>query len=195
MKQLYCRLNPSHERFSGLQDMSVRYEVELAADSGVVARIERSLGDELTNVLDDVVTCPICNVIVHKPRLPINFVPDRSMVLLCNYSGFQKPEMTKVRPVVVLSPKMRNGLTVMVAAISTSDPYDRRSIVVALPEGKYPFLKASSFVKCEMVNTVRNARLYLLRGDDGRGIRSTETMLDAADMARVRAGILQGIGG
>jgi len=194
-KLLNCQKDAAHQRFKGRQDNAVRYQVDVDAGSTVLTRTEVSLGSELTDVLDDIVVCQDCHAIVHQPRSPINFVPDQAMVLLCNYAGFQKPEMTKVRPVVVLSLKKRNGFHALVAAISTSEPSDRRSTVIELPDGRYPFLKSSSFVKCEMVNTVRLARLFLLRGPNGRGIKSTETILEDEDMKKVRAGVFEAIGG
>jgi uncharacterized protein YifN (PemK superfamily) len=40
--------------------------------------------------------------------MPIKFIPAQGMVLMCDFdSGFVPPEITKVRHVVVVSPRQR----------------------------------------------------------------------------------------
>ncbi len=38
--------------------------------------------------------------------MPISFHPRAGRMFMCDFSGFQPPEMVKVRPVVVISPKL-----------------------------------------------------------------------------------------
>jgi len=55
----------------------------------------------------------------------IPFVPDAGDVLMCDFTtGFQEPEMTKVRRVVVLSPRSRVKFpsTYLVVPISKTPP-------------------------------------------------------------------------
>ena len=102
--------------------------------------------------------------------MSINFVPKPGTVLLCDYStGFVPPEMTKRRPVVVLSPlpsphRQPHNLTVLVAPISTSRPEVAEAHHVCLLAGKYRFLKrhVDSWVKGDMISNVSLRRLFLL---------------------------------
>ncbi len=50
----------------------------------------------------------------------ITFVPDAGDVLICKFAGFQQPEMTKVRPVIVLSPRSRKNFPGTYLVIPTS---------------------------------------------------------------------------
>src|SRR3569833_2212618 len=55
--------------------------------------------------------------------MAIPFKPTARSVVLCNFaSGFHPPEMCKVRPVVVLSPKRDNRNTCIVVPLSTVAP-------------------------------------------------------------------------
>ena len=38
--------------------------------------------------------------------MPISFHPRAGQMFMCDFTGFQPPEMVKVRPVVVISPKL-----------------------------------------------------------------------------------------
>jgi uncharacterized protein YifN (PemK superfamily) len=56
--------------------------------------------------------------------MAITFVPDAGDVLMCNFEGFCAPEMTKIRHVVVLSPRRRRTIpdTYLVVPISATQP-------------------------------------------------------------------------
>jgi mRNA interferase MazF len=56
--------------------------------------------------------------------MAITFVPDAGDVLICDFDGFKAPEMTKVRRVVVLSPRSRVTFpgTYLVVPISKTPP-------------------------------------------------------------------------
>lgn len=70
--------------------------------------------------------------------------PKQGEILLCNYdTGFVAPEMTKLRPVVVISPRLRRrDDLVAVVPLSTTEPVPiepyQCEIVLALPLPK-PF--------------------------------------------------------
>jgi mRNA interferase MazF len=73
--------------------------------------------------------------------MPIQHVPDAGDVLMCDFSGFVPPEMTKNRHVVVLSPRSRTILrgTYLVVPISKTCPYAPREHHCEFRPGSYPF--------------------------------------------------------
>lgn len=56
--------------------------------------------------------------------MPLTFVPNKGTLLMCNFTtGFQPPEMVKIRPVIVISPRRRdNAQTCIVVPLSTQKP-------------------------------------------------------------------------
>jgi mRNA-degrading endonuclease toxin of MazEF toxin-antitoxin module len=56
--------------------------------------------------------------------MAITFVPDAGDVLMCDFIGFIAPEMTKVRRVIVLSPRSRDVIpgTYLVVPVSKTPP-------------------------------------------------------------------------
>jgi len=56
--------------------------------------------------------------------MAITFVPDSGDVLMCDFIGFIAPEMTKVRRVIVLSPRSRDVFpgTYLVVPVSKTPP-------------------------------------------------------------------------
>jgi uncharacterized protein YifN (PemK superfamily) len=59
-------------------------------------------------------------------RKPLPFHPGAGTVLVGDFRGFEPPELTKKRPVIVVSPKLpyRSGL-VAIVPISTTAPEPR----------------------------------------------------------------------
>jgi mRNA interferase MazF len=58
--------------------------------------------------------------------MSLTFHPDAGTIVICDYStGFQPPEMVKVRPVVVVSPRRRGSQLVTVVPISRGKPNTR----------------------------------------------------------------------
>ena len=99
--------------------------------------------------------------------MPIKEHPVTGTLLLCDFSvGFKVPEMVKLRPVVVISPKIaaRPGLCTVVALSTTKpDPvmsYHCEIHVPALPES---WSSEVVWVKGDMVNTVGFHRLDFFR--------------------------------
>ncbi|PGH58234.1 hypothetical protein CRT60_09895 [Azospirillum palustre] len=93
--------------------------------------------------------------------MPITFHPRRGSILICDFdTGFQPPEMIKVRPVVVVSPRRRSGpglCTVVPLSSVEPDPielYHHRLSPVAYPPARGPI-----WAKCDMAATVSFARL------------------------------------
>ena len=104
--------------------------------------------------------------------------PHPGQLLICDFSGFVPPEMTKRRPVVVLSRRSRKSLTCTVIPLSTSppdgpQPYHHLMDSASLA-GK--FTRDETWAKCDMVTTVSINRLdRILIGRDSRGKRMYST--------------------
>ena len=125
--------------------------------------------------------------------LPLNFHPGPGALLMCDFSGFQVPEMIKVRPVVVISPRRRrsSGLCTIVP-LSTKAPkpvepfhhlMDPRSVPIELGSGQ-------SWAKCDMLYTVSLKRLSRVKGPAGH---LTPQVLPE-DLDAVRKGVLKALG-
>lgn len=93
----------------------------------------------------------------------INFFPKPGMVLICDYTkGSIYPEMTKKRPVIVVSPYSINKRKLcIVVPLSTVTPDFIEFFHYKLPAGKYNFQdkRKDSWVKCNMISTVSIYRL------------------------------------
>jgi uncharacterized protein YifN (PemK superfamily) len=132
--------------------------------------------------------------------MPISSHPQQGSIIAANFDpGFIKPEMVKLRLVVVLSPriKSRYGLCTVVALSTTVPdpvmPYHRElEIPFRLPK-KWGI---KCWIKGDMVNTVGFHRLNLLGlGKDKQGKRMYQTDILPPDMlAVVRRCVLHGMG-
>jgi len=121
--------------------------------------------------------------------------------LLCDYdTGFQPPEMVKLRPVVVVSPRLphRDGLCTVVPLSGTPPQRElayqcRLEFSNPLPP---PFEAAVWWAKADMLATVAFRRLDLFRtARDQTGKRKyLQPKVSAADLARVRGCILAALG-
>jgi len=133
--------------------------------------------------------------------MALNYYPRTGEVLLCNYAtGFIPPEMVKLRPVVIISPRLRRrGNIVTVVPLSTTppaEPYDycyKFSLGKPLPP---PFDAVDQWAKCDMVAAVALARLDRFR--DGRTVagarRFTTGQVDGVQLRGIRQAVLFGLG-
>ncbi len=193
---LNCPNDPTHASFLGLQHVGCEFTVELDKSAQPQTRTPGRPLFDLTEPCDLGVACAECRRIVWEPPKPITFTPDAGQVLSCNFSGFQAPEMVKIRPVVVVSDRSRNRHTCIVVPISSVLPTDPKVVFVAFDIDKYAFLdKPENWAKCETVNSVRLSRLYRLRDrNTRRTIDSRLTMIDPGDLAAIREGIRRAVG-
>jgi mRNA interferase MazF len=135
--------------------------------------------------------------------MPIQFPVAPGTILLCDYSGgFRPPEMVKRRPVIVVSPRLqhRDNLCAVVP-LSTTPPVPellpyvcRLDLEKPLPS---PFDAATCWAKADMIATVGFARLDLFRTERDRETgrrRYYHPRLPAAELVRVRAAVLHGLG-
>ncbi len=133
--------------------------------------------------------------------MPIHEHPRLGTVVICDFgAGFKKPEMTKRRPVVIVSPKIagRPYLCTVVALSNTAPnpvmPYHCQiDLRPRLPE---PWQSDGVWVKGDMVNAVGFHRLDLIRlGKDRNGKRRyLYDPLSAETIREIRACVLRAIG-
>ncbi len=134
--------------------------------------------------------------------MAINEHPRMGTILRCNFdTGFRVPEMVKLRPVVVISPKIsvRHRLCTVVP-ISGEAPrpkmsyhYELTNIDPPLPP---PYEDGPNWVKGDMVVSVSFERLDFLRyGKDRSGKRIYRyEVLPVDDIRAIRACILNSLG-
>jgi mRNA interferase MazF len=132
--------------------------------------------------------------------MAIHYHPEQGSILVCDFTGFKAPEMTKRRPVVVVSPRLRRRSNLCtVVPLSTTDPsqvepyHYRLHTIPPLPA---PYDKPAHWVKADMVYTVSFERLFLMRaskGPDGKRVYD-QRVIDKADMIEIQVALLHAIG-
>jgi uncharacterized protein YifN (PemK superfamily) len=126
--------------------------------------------------------------------MPIQFPPNLGQILICDYqTGFQPPEMVKVRPVVVVSPRTRIATRLcVVVPLSTTQPdspqeyHYQLKLARPLPE---PFSAEEMWVKADLVAAVGFQRLSMpcsSRGRDGQR-KYFKVLIDAEQLEAVQA--------
>ncbi len=103
--------------------------------------------------------------------MALKYYPDKGAILICDYTGFKEPEMTKVRPVIIVSPRFRSrGKLCTVIPLSTTSPYPKEpyhfqlNLPRKLPK---PFESTNPWVKTDMINVVSMERLSPIRCGKG----------------------------
>jgi mRNA interferase MazF len=113
--------------------------------------------------------------------MAITFHPAPRTVLMCDFqTGFRPPEMTKVRPVVVISPKRNNRQTCIVVPLSTVEPRRDQRFHHKLDRASLPrcLRDRTSWVKANMLGTVALWRLD--RVWDGRDANGKQVFVTHA---------------
>src|SRR5690606_23154786 len=130
----------------------------------------------------------------------LKFHPDPGTVVICDFKGFQSPEMVKRRPAIVVSPRWRQRDELCtVVPLSTTHP---RSICTfhcqltfdpPLPE---PYSAPRMWVKADMVYAVSFRRLDRpYAGKDLQGKRIYDVRhISEEDFLTVRKCMLHGLG-
>ena len=98
--------------------------------------------------------------------MPLKYPPLPGTILRCNFHTFKEPEMTKSRPVIVLSPKVENitRTTILIVPLSTTDPKPilKHHLKVTLPGKNIPHgLSRDCWLKGDMVYALCQTRLDL----------------------------------
>lgn len=122
-------------------------------------------------------------------------------MLRCDYEpGFVAPEMVKRRPVIVVSPRLRNrdGLCTVVPLSTTAPPrvmpYHYK--ILFDPPLPYPYDAREHWVKADMLATVGFHRLLFLQmARDQYGKRKNDVrIISSADLEAIRLCILSALG-
>jgi uncharacterized protein YifN (PemK superfamily) len=126
--------------------------------------------------------------------MAITFVPDAGDVLMCDFKGFKAPEMTKVRLVVILSPRSRVSFpgTYIVVPISKTAPCPAEAHHCEFKPRSYHFFDPieSVWAKCDMVTSVASHRLDRVKVA-GRYCR---VQIRKEDLGRIRTAVLHTLG-
>jgi uncharacterized protein YifN (PemK superfamily) len=115
-------------------------------------------------------------------------------ILMADFSDLKQPEMTKIRPVIVLSPRLpyRSEL-VTVVPISLTPPRHQLPFCYRLSRNYHPGENddTPSWAKADMVMTIALSRLNGFK----IGKRKWEyPELSAEDLVEVRRAVLHGLG-
>lgn len=92
--------------------------------------------------------------------MSLKFQPKERSVIICDFRGYETPEMIKKRPVVVIAKHRHNSQLVTVVPLSTTEPsiytdYHHKMDRNPLPDKPH----IECWAKCDMVATVSLARL------------------------------------
>ena len=128
--------------------------------------------------------------------MALTFHPGPGVIVICDYlTGFQLPEMVKVRPVVVVSPRRRGSQLASVVPISSTPPSPIQPWHLLLPPGIYPPARGPVWVKADMITTVGLARLDRVKIKGSGGARSYQTFqVDPGTLAAIRIAVKAGLG-
>jgi mRNA interferase MazF len=124
------------------------------------------------------------------------FHPGPGTIVICDYStGFQLPEMVKVRPVVVISPRRRSSQLATVVPISSTPPSPIEPWHYQLPQGAYPPARGPVWVKADVLATVALSRLDRVKVRGLGGTRTYQTFqVDGATLAAIQAAVKAALG-
>jgi uncharacterized protein YifN (PemK superfamily) len=126
--------------------------------------------------------------------MPLQYQPKEGSVLICDFRGYEVPEMVKVRPVVVIRKHRTNRLLVTVVPLSTTAPesfLDHHLELENHLQGGSPICWA----KCDMVATVSLPRLDRIKRRDRQGKRVYEILqLSVEEFAAIKAAVRSALG-
>lgn len=132
--------------------------------------------------------------------MALTFHPNPGMVLTCKYEpGFRIPEMVKTRPVVVITPRLRNRDNLCtVVPLSTSEPStvcDYHCLVELGFELPEPWGGDKAWVKADMLATVGFHRLDLIKlGKDQYGKRKyLNKTIPKGELTKIRNCVLHAL--
>ena len=124
--------------------------------------------------------------------MSLKYHPNRADVLICDFSlgGFIPPEMVKVRPVVVMSRRIKTG-TCVVVPLSGTEPDNLKPWHHEITPRSLPGIWATRtmWAKCDMVCSVALKRLDRIKThvDGNRTYRAGK--LGEANMLAISAGL------
>jgi uncharacterized protein YifN (PemK superfamily) len=121
--------------------------------------------------------------------MPLTFHPVRGTIVICDFStGFQVPEMIKIRPVVIMSPRFRHRENLCtIVPLSTTPPNPVATYHHRLTSTPYPPADGRDvWAKCDMIATVGLGRLdrVKVKQRDGRRVYTTY-QVSASDLEAI----------
>ncbi|WP_124349214.1 type II toxin-antitoxin system PemK/MazF family toxin [Pseudomonas chlororaphis] len=126
--------------------------------------------------------------------MSLHYQPREGSVLICDFRGYEVPEMVKVRPVVVIRRHRSNRHLVTVVPLSTTAP----DVVLGHHLQLANRLQGRSCVcwaKCDMLATVGVLRLDRIKRKDRHGRRVYEVLqLTDEEFAAVKAAVRKALG-
>ena len=126
--------------------------------------------------------------------MAIGFHPRAGQILVCDFTGFQIPEMVKPRPVVIVSPKLpyRNEI-VAIVPISTTPPTHNLPFCYRLSKNYHP--EEPDDLPCwAKADMIMNLGIYRLTGFKVGRRRYEFPQMSGDDLAGVRHAVLCGLG-
>lgn len=125
---------------------------------------------------------------------PLPFHPHAGSVLVADFRGFVPPELTKKRPVIVISPRLphRSGLVAIVPISTTASRVDL-PYVHKLSRNYAPWGDPTdeTWAKCDLVMNIGLARLSAFKVDRRKYV---SPRISPEDLAGVRQAVLNGLG-
>jgi uncharacterized protein YifN (PemK superfamily) len=132
--------------------------------------------------------------------MALPYHPEQGAILICDFNGFVDPEMTKRRPVIVLSPRLRQrGKLCAVVPFSTTPPSQIMPYHYKLhtnPVLPNPYDAKFHWIKADMIYTVSFNRLSIpCSGKNLEGKRVYDArIIDKADLIKIQQCVLHGLG-
>ena len=129
----------------------------------------------------------------------VKFHPSPGQILRCDFRGFAAPEMTKIRPVIVISPRPERASkrTCIIAPLSTTAPKKVMPfhMLVTMPQNAPDNLASECWLKGDMIYSVSLARLslYWTHKQGGRRIWWRDTV-GKENLADIRQCVSTAIG-
>jgi mRNA interferase MazF len=133
-------------------------------------------------------------IYIAEKIMTLNFYPRAGQILMCDFTGFKEPEMVKVRPVVVISPRLpRRSEVVTVVPISLTEPNPLMPYQVRLSKNYHP--QEDDDLPCWAVaDLVMNLGLYRLEGFKVGRRKWEFPQMSGDDLKSVKEGVLHGLG-
>jgi uncharacterized protein YifN (PemK superfamily) len=126
--------------------------------------------------------------------MPLLYQPKEGSVLICDFRGYEVPEMVKIRPVVVIRKHRSNSLLVTVVPLSTTAPDHMLEHHLEL----HSHLQGASpvcWAKCDMIATVSLSRLDRIKRRDRQGKRVyVISQLDTDEFYAIKVAVRKALG-
>lgn len=126
--------------------------------------------------------------------MAINYTPKHGQIYMCDFSDFKEPEMVKIRPVIVISAKLKfRSEIVTIIPISTTPPREELPYCHKLSINYMPNQKDDTdcWAKCDMIMNVGKHRLSGIKVGRRKYIYPN---ISDEDLNCVKKAVLHGLG-